>query len=140
MKSFYFLMFLVFSLYYTNAFAAEPASDGSLSPKQKSMAMTCNLESRNSLINGDLVLAEKVCMQAVREIEKTHAGKEYLVNPIMNLAFAFTLAGQYDKATPLYSRARDIRVTLYGRDSIRLKEIDDRIKQQEEMKRQQSNK
>ncbi len=137
MKYVYVIMFLLVSLNCANTFAADPASGNSLSPRANELLNKCNLESRNSLVNGDLALADKVCTEAIKVIEKSDANKEFLINPIMNLALSYSLAGQFDKATPLYNRARDIRKELYGPDSIQLKEIDESIKKQEEMKRQQ---
>jgi len=136
MKYVYVFMLMIGSLYCVNAFAEDSASGGALSQQEKEFLTTCNLEARNALVHGDLAIVEKVCIQAVKEIEKSHADKEPLVNPIMNLAFSYTLAGQFDKAAPLYNRARDIREKLYGSDSRELREIDDMIKKQEEIKRQ----
>lgn len=136
MKYIYVFMFVLVSLHCANSFAAEPASGDALSPQEKEFSTNCNLEARNALVHGDMALVEKICLQAISEIEKSHAGKEVLVNPIMNLAFSYTLTGRFDKATPLYDRARNIREKLYGADSKQLKEIDDMIKRQEEMKQQ----
>lgn len=136
MKYLYVVMFLLLPLHFTNALAADPAAGETLSQQEKEFSTICNLEARNSLVNGDLALVEKVCSQAIEEIDKNHTDKEHLINPIMNLAFSYTLAGRFDKATPLYNRARDIREKLYGADSREFKEIDDMIRQQEEMKKQ----
>jgi hypothetical protein len=136
MKYVYVFMFVLASLYCANAFAEDPASGKPLSQQEKEFSTKCNLEARNALVNGDMASVEKVCTQAIKEIEKSHADREYLINPIMNLAFSYTLAGRFDRATPLYNRARHIREKLYGADSRELKEIDDVIKKQEEMKRQ----
>ncbi|MBI5665484.1 MAG: tetratricopeptide repeat protein [Nitrospirae bacterium] len=136
MKYIYVLLFVLVGLHCSNTFAADPASGESLSQQEKEYSNNCNLEARNALVHGDMALVEKVCTQAINELEKSHAGKEVLVNPIMNLAFSYTLTGRFEKASPLYNRARDIREKLYGADSRQLKEIDDMIKKQEEMKRQ----
>lgn len=136
MKYFYVFMFMLVSLHCANSFAEDSVPGDALSPQEKEFSTNCNLEARNALVHGDMALVEKVCTQAINEIEKSHAGTEFLVNPIMNLAFSYTLTGRFDKATPLYDRARNIREKLYGADSRQLKEIDDMIKQQEEMKRQ----
>ena len=138
MKYVYVFMCVLVSLCCAHTFAADSASGESLSQEEMEFSATCNLEARNALVNGDMALVEKVCMQAIKEIEKSHADKEVLINPIMNLAFSYTLAGQFDKATPLYHRARHIREKLYGADSRELKEIEDMITQQEEMKRQRT--
>ena len=136
MKYVYVFMLVLISLYCANVFAEDSASGGPLSQQEKEFSTKCNLEARNSLVNGDMALVEKVCTQAITEIEKSHADTESLINPIMNLAFSYTLSGQFDKATPLYKKARHIREKLYGADSRELKEIDEMIKRQEEMKRQ----
>jgi len=136
MKYMYVFIFVLVSLHSANTFAADTASGESLSQQEKEFSTKCNLEARNALVHGDMALVEKVCTQAINEIEKSHAGREVLVDPIMNLAFSYTLTGQFEKATPLYNRARDIREKLYGADSRQLKEIDDMIKKQEEMKQQ----
>ncbi len=136
MKYIYVFMFVFVIFHCANTVAADSATGETLSQQEKEFSTTCNLEARNALVHGDMALVEKVCTQAITEIEKSHADKDLLVNPIMNLAFSYTLAGQFDKATPLYNRARNIREKLYGADSRQLKEIDDMIKQQEEMKRQ----
>ncbi|MBI4683529.1 MAG: tetratricopeptide repeat protein [Nitrospirae bacterium] len=136
MNYIYVIIFLLVSLNCSNTFAADPASGSSLSPRANELLNKCNLESRNSLVSGDLALTDKVCMEAVKVIEKSDANKEFLINPIMNLAVSYSMAGQFDKAAPLYNRARDIRKELYGPDSIQVKEIDDTIRKQEEMKRQ----
>lgn len=134
MKYIYVFMFMLVSLHCANTFAVDSAPGEALSQKETEFSTNCNLEARNSLVNGDIALVEKVCTQAIGEIEKSHPGKEVLVNPIMNLAFAYTLAGRFDKATPFYKRARNIREKLYGADSMQLKEIDDMIRKQEELK------
>jgi len=136
MKNFYVIILIIISFYCSNVVAADSAAHKTLSLHQQDFSTLCNLEARNALINGDLALVERVCIQAIAELEKSEADREALVNPIMNLAFSYTLSGQFDKATPLYNRARDIRETLYGTDSAQLKEIDEMIKRQEEMKQQ----
>jgi vacuolar-type H+-ATPase subunit E/Vma4 len=136
MKYIYVFLFVLVGLYCAHTFAADSASDEALSKQEKEISNNCNLEARNALVHGDMALVEKVCTQAIKEIEKSHADKEVLVNPIMNLAFSYTLTGRFEKATPLYTRARNIREKLYGADSRELREIDDMIRKQEEMKRQ----
>lgn len=135
MKYVYVALCLFLSLNSLNAFAEVPAGDNSLSEEARELSMKCNLEARNFLVSGDLALVAELCTQAVSVIEKSPADKEYMINPMMNLAFAYTLAGQFDKATPLYNRARDIREKLYGPDSKKLKEIDGMIKRQEEIQK-----
>lgn len=141
MKFFYVIISLIISLNCANALAAdEPKAKAKpLTQKEEKLLEECNLAARNSLVNEDLAHVEKVCTQAINEIDRTHPGQEELINPIMNMAFSFTLAGQFDKAAPLYKRARDIREKLYGPNSKKLKEIDNYIKAQEGMKRDHSN-
>jgi len=139
MKYVYVVILFVVSLYCTNTFAGDAASSKKLSPETAELANQCNLEARNSLINGDLKLVEEICMQTVKEIEKSDKDREFMVNPIMNLAFAYTMAGEFDKATPLYNKARDIRIQLYGPESRKIKEIDKMIENQEAMKQQKFN-
>ena len=124
------------SLYCTSVSAADPAPDKSLTPQTEALLQECNREAKNALINGAIGLVEKLCMQAISDIEKAEVDKEYLINPMMNLAFSYTLAGLFDKATPLYEKARNIRVELYGPDSKKLTEIDYMIKNQKAMKHQ----
>jgi len=139
-KYLYLIIFLVVIIYSTNALAADSALSKTLSPETEELSKQCNLEARNSLIHEDLKLVEDVCMKAVSEIEKSDKHKEFMVNPIMNLAFAYTMAGQFDKATPLYKKARDIRIQLYGADSKKIKEIDKMIENQKIMTQQKFNK
>lgn len=136
MKYIYVVVCLLLSLNSVNTFAEVPAADNVLSQEAMELAKRCNLEARNFLVSGNLALVEELCTQTVSVIEKSRADKEYMINPMMNLALSYTLAGQFDKATPLYNRARDIREKLYGSDSKKLKEIDDMIKRQEEIQKQ----
>ena len=136
MKYVYVIMFLLVSFSSAITFAADPASGNLLSPRANELLNKCNLESRNSLVSGDLALADKLCTEAIKVIEKSDSNKEFLINPIMNLAVSYSMAGQFDKAAPLYNRARDIRKELYGPDSIQVKEIDETIRKQEAIKQQ----
>lgn len=136
MKYLYVIVFLSACLICQHASAADSASGQPLSPQAQKLEKQCNLEARNSLIHGDTALVEEACMQAVKEIEKSRSDKKYLINPILNLAYSYTLAGQFDKAEPLYSRARHIGEQVYEADSKHLKEIDRLIGVKEEMKRQ----
>ncbi len=138
MKYLSLIIVVVVSLYSVNSMAADSPKVTKLSPETEALSQTCSREAKNALINGDLALVEKVCMQAINDIEKSKVDKEYMVNPIMNLAFSYTLAGMYDKATTLYKQARDIRVELYGPDSKKLKSIDKLIENQEAMKQQKT--
>jgi hypothetical protein len=132
------ITFLFICLNGTSTFAVDSTPTGSLSTHEEALSQKCNREARNALINGDIELVETVCTQAMEEIDKSHENKEYLINPMLNLAFSYTLAGQFDKATPLYNKARDIRKELYGPDSQKVKEIDRLIEEQEKIKRHNS--
>jgi len=130
------VLFLFLVLGLSTVYAADTAEAGPLSQREAELSDQCNLAARNSLASGDLTMVEKTCTQAINEIDKAHPGQEYLINPILNLAFSYTLAGQFDKATPLYSRARKIRVKLYGPDNIKVKEVEKLIRNQEEIQKQ----
>lgn len=130
------VLFLFLVLGLSTVYAADPAADSSLSQREEELSTQCNLAARNALASGDLTIVEKACTQAIKEIDKAHPGQEHLINPMLNLAFSYTLAGQFDKATPLYSRARKIRVKLYGPDNIKVKEVDKLISTQKEMQKQ----
>ncbi len=138
MKYLSLIIVVVVSLYSANLMAADSPKVTKLSPETEALSQTCSREAKNALINGDLALVEKICMQAINDIEKSEVNKEFMVNPIMNLAFSYTLSGLYDKATPLYKQARDIRVELYGPDSKKLKSIDKLIENQEAIKQQKT--
>lgn len=137
MKYLYLIIVFVVSLYSADSLAAGTPSR-TLSPEMEKLSKQCNIEARNSLISEDLKLVEDICMQTVTEIEKSDKDREFLINPIMNLAFAYTMAGHFDKATPLYKKARDIRIQLYGADSKKIKEIDKMIENQKTMQKQKS--
>ena len=126
----YVLILLFICPGYGSASSLDAASDN-LSPRAEELSNKCNLEARNALVNGDLELVEKLCTQAINELDKLNANKEYLINPMLNLAFSYTLAGHFDKAEPLYARARSINKQLYRPDSRKYKEIDEFITLQE---------
>lgn len=136
MKYIYVVACLLLILISVNASAGDATADNPLSQEARELSKSCNLEARNFLVSGNLASVEELCTRAVSVIEKSRADREYMINPMMNLALSYTLAGQFDKATQLYNRARDIREKLYGADSKRLKEIDDMIKRQEEIQKQ----
>ncbi|RJR18838.1 MAG: tetratricopeptide repeat protein [Nitrospiraceae bacterium] len=138
MKYYYLIALLIAGLCLSDSFAADSSAHKAMSLHEDDFSTQCNLEARNALVNGDLALVERVCTQAITELEKSDEDREALVNPIMNLAFSYTLTGRFDKATPLYNRARNIREKLYGADSKQTKEIDDMIKRQEEMRKQRN--
>jgi hypothetical protein len=125
---------------YSNAVAVDSASVNALSEEAKSLSLKCNLEARNALIHGDVKLVEQLCMDAVKEIEKSSPDKELTINPLLNLAYTYTLAGLFDKATPLYERARGIGEKSFKPGSQELKKIDEVIKSHEEIVRMENKK
>jgi len=139
-KFIYVIILLFVSANFSNAVAVDSASVNELSAEAKSLSQECNLEARNSLISGDIRLVEKMCMGAIKEIEKSSSDKELIINPLLNLAYAYTLAGYFDKATPLYEQARGIGVKSYKPNSLKLKAIDDVIKSHEDIVRMESSK
>ena len=124
-----------------NTFAAEAASkEPSISQKGKELSNQCNMEAKNALVHGDLELVDRLCMEAVKEIEESKSGKEYMINPLMNLAFSYSMAGLSEKADPVYRRARDLGEALYGSGSPELNKIEKMVAAHEEMKRRESEK
>ncbi len=118
--------------------AAETQPDNQFSKEELTLLEKCNLEARNSLVSNDIALVQKVCTQAMNTISKSHKDQKYIINPIMNLAFTYSLAGQFDKATPLYDRALSIGEKSFPADSSKLKKIRDVIKANKNMKKQKS--
>jgi ATP/maltotriose-dependent transcriptional regulator MalT len=140
MKLLSIIVCLVVTLISAQAFGADAASKGALSEKGKNLSEQCNLEARNSLVSDDLVLVEKVCTQAVEEMEKSGADKKYQINPLMNMGVALTFSGQYEKALTYYKRAQVIGEKVYGPGSSDLKQIEETIKKHEDMKAHQNKK
>ena len=137
MKTFYALIIILAVMTGSNLMAAESTTENTMTPRETELFKQCNLDARNALINGDVRLVEKTCMQTVNEIEKNHKSKELTINPLMNLAFLYTLSGKFDKATPLYNKARKISAEVFGPDSKQVAAIDERIKTQEEAQKKQ---
>ena len=137
MKLLYIVIVLVICLGYGTAGAADEKKAASTELMAKQLSDQCNMGARNSLASGDIEVAEEACMKAIEEIDKSYEDKRLLINPLMNLAFSYTLAGQFDKATPYYDRARSITIQLDGPDSKMASKIDQLINAQEEMKRHQ---
>lgn len=135
MKFLYIIIILFISITCATASAADATSSDLPSHEAEELAKQCNLEARNALIHENLKLVEDICMKAVKEIEKSSTNKKYLINPILNLAFSFTLASQFDKADPLYKKALGIGEKIYEPGSREIKKINDVIRQHEEMKR-----
>jgi len=117
------------------AFADSSETRAELSSREKAMDMACNREARNALAANDTTVVEKICTDAISVIGKNHPDTEALVNPLMNLAFSYTLASKFSKASPLYERARAIRAKQFGPDSSQVKEIDNMITSQDELAR-----
>ncbi len=96
----------------------------------------CNLEARNALVHGDVEPVEKACMPLINQLYSVEENKKYVIDPIMNLAFSYTLAGQFEKAAPLYEKAKLIGAQLYEPDSRILRNINEVIRVQENMQKQ----
>ena len=140
MKFIYAVSLMLVCTFYSNAVAVDSASVKALSEEAISLNEKCNLEARNALIHNNIKLVEQLCMDAVKEIEKSSSDKELTINPLLNLAYTYTLAGDFDKATPLYKRARDIGEKIYTPKSKKLKRIDEVIKSHEDIVKLQSKK
>ena len=140
MKTFFALIILFTAMTGSTLMAAEKTTENTMTPHETELFKKCNMESRNALIHGNVKLVEEICMQTISEIEKNHKSSELTINPLMNLAFLYTLSGNFDKATPLYDKARKISVEAYGADSAQVEAIDSRIRAQEDGKKQLNNK
>jgi len=131
MKYLYTIILLAATLICTNAFAQhaspEAPKEMPLTTQEQKLFMDCNLAARNSLINGDIAKVERTCMMAVKEMEKSHPDKDYLIHPVLNLAFTYSLMGDYDKAEPLLARAKSLGEKFYKPGSSEMKSIDDFI-------------
>ncbi len=136
MKVFSIILTICLALSCTYSSASDAPPENPLSPEELSLLENCNLNARNSLISEDIALVKNTCMQAINTIDKSHQDKKYLINPIMNLAFAYSLAGQFDKANPLYDRALTIGNKSFPADSWKLKEIRDVVNASKNMKGQ----
>ena len=133
MKFLYMIALLAVTLTCTPALASDAPSEGP-SPEQQKLLKDCNLTARNSLINGDVKAVEDACTKAIREMKKSYPDKEYMINPMLNLAFTYSMGGYYDRAKPLLKRAKEIGQKLYKPGSKELKAIEDFIKDQEDRK------
>ena len=130
MKFLYITAFLLVTLIITPAFASDAATEGP-SPEQQTLLKDCNLAARNSLINGDVKMVEDTCTKAIREMTTSYPDKAYMINPMLNLAFTYSMGGYYQRAEPLFKRAKEIGQKLYKPGSKELKAIEDFIKDQE---------
>jgi hypothetical protein len=133
MKSLYITALLTVTLIISPVFAADAAKE-TPTPEQTQMMMDCNLAARNSLINADIRKVEATCTNAINEMEKSFPDKGYMINPMLNLAFVYSLSGNYEKAGPLLARARELGKKYYEPGSKEMRKIEDFIKDQEERK------
>ena len=140
MKSLSIIVCFVVILIGAQDFGSDAASESPLSEKGKQLSEKCNLEARNSLVSDDLAQVEKVCTEAVEEMETSGADKKYQINPLMNMGVALTFSGHYEKALTYYKKARTIGEKVYGPGSRDLKQIDETIKKHEDMKAHQKKK
>ncbi len=138
MKYLYVIAFIIATVITATAFAADPEADNPLSPRELELLENCNLEARNSLIHEDLELVKNICTEAIENISKSHKDDKFIINPLMNLAFSYSLAGHFDKAEPIYDRALKIGKKSFPADSRKLRKITDVIKASENMKKEQS--
>jgi len=137
MKYLYCAVLLLACLMLVNAYAGDSSpTEKSLPDEIIKLLKQCNLEARNSLVHGDVKLVEKVCMPLINQLQTSEENNKYLIDPIMNLAFSYTLAGQFEKAAPLYEKAKIIGTQLYEPDSRILKNINEVIRVQEDMQKQ----
>ncbi len=132
MKYLYVIIFIALNL------VCSVAAAGELSAEAKALSNKCNLEARNALINGDLELVENVCTQAMKTIGSTGKNRKYQINPMLNLAYSYSLSGQFEKAAPLYDRARLIGAEFYEPGNRILRDIDQLIEVHEKMKKQRA--
>jgi hypothetical protein len=131
MKYLYTIVLLAATLICTNAFA-QPHSQKA--PKEmpgtaqeQKLLMDCNLAARNSLINGDIPKVEKTCTKAMNEMEKSFPDRGYMINPMLNLAFTYSLTGDFDKADPLLAKAKSLGEKFYKPGGSEMKSINDFI-------------
>ncbi len=137
MRYMYLLIVISIISVVSTASASDPSSGKSVPSGATALIKKCNLEARNALINGDIQLVETICMKAVNEIEQSAADKKLIIDPLLNLAYSYTLAGLFEKATPLYERALSLSNKLYKPDSRESKKIDELYNVHKEMKRRQ---
>jgi len=126
MKSLYITALLLISLISTPIFAAD-ASKAMPTQDQTDMMMECNLAARNSLINMDIQKVEATCTKSMNEMERSYPDKGYMINPMLNLAFIYSLTGEYAKADPLLAKAKSLGEKFYKPGSSEMKSINDLI-------------
>ncbi len=126
MKYLYMIIFLAVSLISTGVFASE-AVKVTPTQEQTDMMMACNLAARNSLINMDIQKVEDTCTKSMNEMERSYPDKGYMINPMLNLAFIYSLTGEYAKADPLLAKAKSLGQKYYKDGSSEMKSINDLI-------------
>ena len=126
MKYIYITALLLITLIVTPVFAAD-ASKEMPTQEQTDMMIECNLAARNSLINMDIQKVEVTCTKSMHEMERAYPDKGYMINPMLNLAFIYSLTGEYAKADPLLAKAKSIGEKYYKAGSSEMKNINDLI-------------
>ncbi len=131
MKFSYMIMLLAATLICTNVFAqpasTAPPKEMAITAQGQELLMDCNLAARNSLISGDIAKVESTCKIAIKEMEKSHPDKDYMIHPMLNLAFTYSLIGAYDKAEPYLAKAKEIGEKFHKPGSSEMKKINDFI-------------
>ena len=122
MKYLYITALLLITIIITPVFAANAPKEMP-TQEQTNMMMACNLAARNSLINMDIQKVEATCTKAMNEMDKAYTDKSYMINPILNLAFIYSLTGEYAKADPLLAKAKSIGEKYYKAGSSEMKNI-----------------
>ena len=113
-------------LIYTPSFAQDASPKDTL-PAQNKILKDCNLAARNSLISGDIKRVENMCTKAMKVMEESYPDRGYMINPMLNLAFTYSLIGEYAKADPLLAKAKSLGEKFYKPGSKELKSINDFI-------------
>ncbi|HDH00888.1 MAG TPA: tetratricopeptide repeat protein [Nitrospirae bacterium] len=131
MKYVYMIGVLAATLICTNAFAqhASPKTPVKMPvvAQQQELLMDCNLAARNSLISGDIKRVEDMCTKAMNVMEESYPDRGYMINPMLNLAFTYSLIGDFDKADPLLARAKKLGEKFFKPESSEMKSINDLI-------------
>ena len=112
----------------------KPPKEMPVVAQQQELLMDCNLAARNSLISGDIKKVEETCTKAVNEMTKSFPNRGYMINPMLNLAFTYSLTGDYAKAEPILARAKELGEKYYKPGSSEMKSINDFIEDNEKRK------
>ncbi|GBE40299.1 MAG TPA: hypothetical protein ENH45_02730 [Nitrospirae bacterium] len=134
MKYMYMIVLLAATLICSNAFAVDAPAEKPATAHEQELLMDCNLAARNSLINGNIAKVEKTCMLAAEKLEKSHPDKGYMINPMLNLAFTYSLRGDYAKAEPIIARAKELGEKFYKPGSSEIKSLNNFIEDNEKRK------